>query len=207
MDNDKKIEESRLIGGKIHKLESELLEKAQETTKIQNEKRGGKISTYWTNINKNIKPRDIIQQLKIPGTNPTKSLKRSKKMAKIGWKAHEDLLTASIHPDGEVRKEIMKQILEEIREEAKLGGEAKNSIGKLIEEKKVKTALKKSTNRSAVGINGIPYMLIPVIIGSNKTTVSVGTSNNEYYPLYISIGNIFNTHTPNQKRKQKITKV
>ncbi|KAG1805291.1 hypothetical protein EV424DRAFT_1474394 [Suillus variegatus] len=33
---------------------------------------------------------------------------------------------------------------------------------------------------------------VPVILGSDKTTVSVGTSNNEYYPLYASIGNIHN---------------
>ncbi|KAK7681443.1 hypothetical protein QCA50_015535 [Cerrena zonata] len=35
-------------------------------------------------------------------------------------------------------------------------------------------------------------MLIPIILGSDKTTVSVATGQNEYYPLYISLGNIFN---------------
>ncbi|KAG1864575.1 hypothetical protein C8R48DRAFT_747864 [Suillus tomentosus] len=33
---------------------------------------------------------------------------------------------------------------------------------------------------------------VPVILGSDKMTVSVGTGNNEYYPLYASIGNIHN---------------
>ncbi|KAG1888937.1 uncharacterized protein F5891DRAFT_1131963 [Suillus fuscotomentosus] len=33
---------------------------------------------------------------------------------------------------------------------------------------------------------------VPVILGSDKMTVSVGTGNNEYYPLYASIGNIRN---------------
>lgn len=38
-------------------------------------------------------------------------------------------------------------------------------------------------------------MFIPIILGSDKTTISVGTGNNEYYPLYMSIGNIHNnTH-------------
>lgn len=36
-------------------------------------------------------------------------------------------------------------------------------------------------------------MLVPIILGSDKTTVSVATGNNEYYPVYISIGNIHNT--------------
>ncbi|KAF5350412.1 hypothetical protein D9758_012462 [Tetrapyrgos nigripes] len=33
---------------------------------------------------------------------------------------------------------------------------------------------------------------VPVICGSDKTTVSVATGQNEYYPLYISAGNIHN---------------
>ncbi|KAG2060926.1 hypothetical protein BDR06DRAFT_979240 [Suillus hirtellus] len=33
---------------------------------------------------------------------------------------------------------------------------------------------------------------IPIIIGSDKTTVSVATGQNDYYPLYLSIGNVHN---------------
>jgi hypothetical protein len=32
----------------------------------------------------------------------------------------------------------------------------------------------------------------PIILGSDKTTVSVATGNNEYWPVYLSIGNIRN---------------
>lgn len=35
-------------------------------------------------------------------------------------------------------------------------------------------------------------MFVPIILGSDKTTVSVGTGNNEYWPIYLSIGNIRN---------------
>ena len=35
-------------------------------------------------------------------------------------------------------------------------------------------------------------MFVPVVLGSDKTTVSVMTGNTEYYPLYISLGNIHN---------------
>ena len=35
-------------------------------------------------------------------------------------------------------------------------------------------------------------MFVPVILGSDKTTVSVATGHNEYWPLYLSIGNIHN---------------
>lgn len=33
---------------------------------------------------------------------------------------------------------------------------------------------------------------VPVILGSDKTTVSVATGQNKYYPLYCSIGNVHN---------------
>lgn len=36
-------------------------------------------------------------------------------------------------------------------------------------------------------------MLCPIILGSDKTTVSVATGNVEYHPLYLSIGNVHNT--------------
>jgi len=35
-------------------------------------------------------------------------------------------------------------------------------------------------------------MLVPIILGSDKTTVSVATGQNEYYPLYMSIGTVHN---------------
>ena len=33
----------------------------------------------------------------------------------------------------------------------------------------------------------------PIILGADKTTVSVTTSHVEYHPLYMSLGNIHNT--------------
>jgi Plavaka transposase len=35
-------------------------------------------------------------------------------------------------------------------------------------------------------------MFVPIILESDKTTVSVATGNNEYWPVYLSIGNIHN---------------
>ena len=33
---------------------------------------------------------------------------------------------------------------------------------------------------------------MPVVLGSDKTTVSVAMGHTEYYPLYVSLGNIHN---------------
>jgi len=35
-------------------------------------------------------------------------------------------------------------------------------------------------------------VLIPIILGADKTTVSVGTGSSEFHPLYMSIGNVHN---------------
>ena len=36
-------------------------------------------------------------------------------------------------------------------------------------------------------------MFVPIVAGSDKTTVSVGTGSQEYHPVYASLGNITNT--------------
>lgn len=36
-------------------------------------------------------------------------------------------------------------------------------------------------------------MFVPIILGSDKTTVSVATGHNEYYPLYASVGVVHNS--------------
>jgi Plavaka transposase len=36
-------------------------------------------------------------------------------------------------------------------------------------------------------------MLVPIVAGSDKTTVSVATGHQEYHPVYISPGNLTNT--------------
>ena len=41
-------------------------------------------------------------------------------------------------------------------------------------------------------INNEGAMCVPIILGSDKTTVSVGTGDIEYHPLYLSIGTIHN---------------
>ena len=35
-------------------------------------------------------------------------------------------------------------------------------------------------------------MFVPIILGSDKTTVSVATGQNDFHPVYLSIGNVQN---------------
>lgn len=36
-------------------------------------------------------------------------------------------------------------------------------------------------------------MLVPVVAGSDKTTVSIASGQQEYHPVYVSPGNVSNT--------------
>ena len=36
-------------------------------------------------------------------------------------------------------------------------------------------------------------MFVPIVLGSDKTTVSVATGQHDYYPLYLSISNLHNS--------------
>ena len=45
----------------------------------------------------------------------------------------------------------------------------------------------------AVDNNAHGSMLVPLILGVDKTTVSVTTGQNEYHPVYLSIGNVDNS--------------
>ncbi|KAH9976493.1 hypothetical protein BJV74DRAFT_879576 [Russula compacta] len=48
-------------------------------------------------------------------------------------------------------------------------------------------------NKIATDASTYGAMLVPVVAGSNKTTVSVATGHQEYHPVYASPGNISNT--------------
>ncbi|KAH9910467.1 uncharacterized protein BXZ73DRAFT_108958 [Epithele typhae] len=48
-------------------------------------------------------------------------------------------------------------------------------------------------NEIAVDPSTHGCMLTPIILGADKTTVSVATGNQEYHPVYMSLGNIHNT--------------
>jgi hypothetical protein len=50
-----------------------------------------------------------------------------------------------------------------------------------------------SQDALAADPNNHGALLVPIILGSDKTTVSVMMGHTEYYPLYLSIGNVTNS--------------
>jgi Plavaka transposase len=46
-------------------------------------------------------------------------------------------------------------------------------------------------------------MFAPVVLWSDKPTVSVATGQNNYYPLYISIGNVHNSVRRAHRHQEK----
>ena len=52
----------------------------------------------------------------------------------------------------------------------------------------------KSTQKDLISLDPDTHgaMFIPIILGSDKTTVSITTGQHEYHPVYLLIGNVRN---------------
>jgi hypothetical protein len=50
-------------------------------------------------------------------------------------------------------------------------------------------------HQDKIGEDGTTHgaMFVPVVLGSDKTTVSIATRQNDFYPLYASLGNVHNS--------------
>src|ERR1700720_3923801 len=57
------------------------------------DREGKAITKYWSNLNKENKPRDPIYSLKIPHSTPLEYTNNPEKMADIGRQHHHDLLS------------------------------------------------------------------------------------------------------------------
>jgi hypothetical protein len=57
-----------------------------------------------------------------------------------------------------------------------------------------KSTLADSTSQDQIATDAATHgsMFVPIILGSDKTTVSVATGQHSYHPVYLSVGNIYN---------------
>lgn len=86
------IADAGVLEKKITGLENLRHAVIQMATKIRDKIEGETISKYWSNINAERKPRDVIFGLHKPNTEPTDYVTDTDKMAEIVRKYHHDLL-------------------------------------------------------------------------------------------------------------------
>ncbi|THH18572.1 hypothetical protein EUX98_g8936 [Antrodiella citrinella] len=158
-------EEERLA--KAGPLQEKLTQLAQKRHRkkcldvaTRNKLEGETISKYWSQINKDKKPRDVIFALKKPEPRrehePEYEID-SKKMSNLARNYHENLQEAEPVINPLLRAEKTKALLDQI--ERKATDQQKEELKNELTENDVENALKKSQSGSAAGIDGATYDL------------------------------------------------
>ena len=153
------------IQDQIEKLKRKRFQQAKTTIKAHFDREGEQTTKFWSNLNKENKPRDPVYSLKIPKSNPPEYTKNPTKMADIGRQHHHDLLSEGLHDDVHEREEAIKAVLEEIDNDSKLPDVEKTKLGKQINEELITIALKHSANGASPRCDGIPYKFWKMLAG------------------------------------------
>lgn len=152
---------------KMQEKLTHLAEKRHRKTRIdinlKNKLESETISKYWTSINKEKKPRDMIYALRKsedPNHNPnntTKYEKNSQRMAEMARNYHENLQFLETEHKADQREQKIKDALTNIDTEP--NNNQLTTLANDISEVEVIDALKLSKNGSAADLDGSIYEL------------------------------------------------
>ncbi|KAK7007352.1 Endonuclease/exonuclease/phosphatase, partial [Favolaschia claudopus] len=161
--NDKELtEEEKTLSGavlqeKLSKLEKQRHNGSRLSAQVRNRLEGEVISSYWTQINKPHKPRDIIARLR--NSASTEDIPRyetnSKNMADMARNYHNSLQNDQTPVPRPVRGAKITTVLE--RTTRRTTEEQQALLRKRLTLEDVRDALRKSANFKAPGLNGITY--------------------------------------------------
>lgn len=122
---------------------------------------GETISAYWSGINKEVKPRDMIYALRKLDHNDgdlgDRYVKSSPEMAELARNYHSDLQNQGSELDAELREECTSKVLGALK--TKLTDDQMESLGELITQEQVEIALQKGQNQKSAGLDGVTYEL------------------------------------------------
>ena len=116
---------------------------------------GEEINRYWSEVNREVKPRDLVHELKVPESEPAKYKKRSDKMANIVKTFFDDLQRQPYNVSIEEREVITEEVLTNVITHE----EDMSKLDEEINEEDVWAALRSMENGKATGLDGIPYDL------------------------------------------------
>ena len=138
---------------RIEDLEKQRHHKSKLQAAANYEIEGEKITKYWSKVNREVKPRDLIYELEKPNTNPPEYERRSDNMANIVKDFFDTLQKQPYNATEEEREEIIKEVLENVNDhEIEL-----TNLGEEISEEDISAALQLTENDKATGMDGIPY--------------------------------------------------
>ncbi|KAA1474321.1 DNase I-like protein, partial [Dentipellis sp. KUC8613] len=160
-----------IINDEIRRLEGKLRTTARNTSKAQYTVEGERPTKYWTGVNADKKPRDIIPRLRIVNSHPRRYITHSKQMAELARQYHDDLQMAGRNPNESEahRQAVINGVTAHIPDNQLLPPDKETSLASLLEAKDVEASLLGAKLGTAAGIDGCPYELWKKIITLNKT--------------------------------------
>ncbi|KAF5377136.1 hypothetical protein D9757_001831 [Collybiopsis confluens] len=158
-----KVEQAKHLQQKLNNLENLRLDMKRKNGQVKHRMEGEIPTRYWSQANKEQKPRDVMYILRKPGFRenengviPGDAYERdSERMAELAGKYHRALQYADIPPEEPERKNHILATLEPIKQ--CLSEEQEELMAREITTNDVRQALKLSKNNSAPGLDGIPY--------------------------------------------------
>jgi exonuclease III len=162
-----KILESSKVTQKITELERKRHLKRRVDVAVRNRIEGETISRYWTQTNKEIKPRDVFHALRKPQANETENPyeNSSDKMAELARDYHENLQRdGALDNNPLAREESFRGPLKSIAARATLV--QRDTLKARVSKDEVEAALKASSNDKAAGLDGVTYELWKLIHSS-----------------------------------------
>ncbi|KAK7689738.1 hypothetical protein QCA50_006377 [Cerrena zonata] len=153
-----------LIRKRLGELKKQRYHKTKLTTAARYRIEGETISKYWSQINKEKKPQDLIYELKKPEApegndvrDRTHSYERcSDKMVQIMKNFFDDLQHKPYTADEQERGAAIEEALNLIPDKEQLGIDMSPLAAETTEEDVLK-ALKMTENEKAAGLDGLPY--------------------------------------------------
>jgi hypothetical protein len=146
-----------IIEQEISHLQKKRNKKEQLKAQAQWASQGEKINKYWSKINSQKTPRDIIHRLHVPGTN--RYATKSEEMAEVARNYHENIQSADNTQHNDIEQQTARRVaLAEIPEDQKIAAQT-TQLNEILQEEHVLNALMSSKSGSATGIDGIPYEL------------------------------------------------
>jgi hypothetical protein len=90
-----------LLMNKIEYLEKKNSKDNRNITRAKILLHGEKLGSMWTTLSKTRKPRDVMQKLKVPDSNPQRHETRSNRMTELTRNYHDNIQNRDLDPAGE----------------------------------------------------------------------------------------------------------
>ena len=124
-------------------------------------------TAYWSQINKDPKPRDLFYSLRKPNTQPAEYVRRSDLMAELARDYHDELQNLDVGGENdEGRREAIDEALRVT--EKRLSEDDARYLANNPSESDVEQAIRAAQTRKASGLDGIPYELWKALLAVHK---------------------------------------